>query len=77
MCTGEFQLYNKPAGFKDTKFHRIIKDFMIQGGDFIKSDGTGCMSIYGETFKDENFELKHVEAGLLSMVSDFSCCNEF
>ena len=36
MCTGEFQMYNKPAGFKGTKFHRIEKDFMIQGGDFVK-----------------------------------------
>lgn len=52
------------------KVYRVIKDFMVQGGDFIKGDGTGSMCIYGgDRFEDENFKEKHTGAGLLSMVS--------
>ncbi len=71
LCTGEKGVgkSGKNLHFKGSRFHRIIQQFMCQGGDFTRGNGTGGESIYGEKFADENFTHKHTTEGLLSMAN--------
>ncbi|POM73504.1 Peptidyl-prolyl cis-trans isomerase D [Phytophthora palmivora] len=72
LCTGERGLgrtTGQPLHYKKVPFHRIIKGFMLQGGDFSNRNGTGGESIYGAKFADESFKYRHTKAGLLSMAN--------
>lgn len=71
LCTGEMGkgVSGKNLHYKGRPFHRIISGFMIQGGDTVYGDGRGSESIYGGTFPDENFKIKHSHAGVVSMVN--------
>ena len=72
LCTGEHRRNGAPVGYKGARFHRVIRDFMVQGGDIVKGDGTGRTCIYaGDRFDDEpqGLKLRHAGAGLLSMAN--------
>ncbi|KAG9100212.1 Peptidyl-prolyl cis-trans isomerase H, partial [Ceratobasidium sp. 392] len=69
LCTGEHRLQKRHLSPAIEIFDSVVRDFMVQGGDFLNGDGTGSFSIYGDKFPDENFQMKHTGPGLLSMAN--------
>nr|AEQ39058.1 putative peptidyl-prolyl cis-trans isomerase [Wolffia arrhiza] len=71
LCAGRVGVGSsgKLLHYKGTHFHRVVWGFMIQGGDLVYGNGSGSDSIYGKSFDDENFTLKHSQAGIVSMVN--------
>lgn len=71
LCTGETQREGRPVGYKGASIHRVVPGLVVQGGDFIRGDGTGTFSIYGDFFDDEvaGLRIKHDRPGVLSMAS--------
>jgi len=72
LCTGEMgigKITGKPLHYQGTTFHRVVKSFMVQSGDFSNGNGKGGESIYNGFFEDETFEMKHVKPFLLSMAN--------
>ena len=66
LCTGE---NTKKLTYKNNNFHKVINQFMAQGGDITKSNGTGGESIYGRSFRDENLKMEHTKRGMLAMAN--------
>ena len=69
LCVGDYKRDGKAIGYKGTYIHRAIRNTLIQGGDILNGNGTGTLSIYGKTFEDETFQLKHSLPGLLTMAN--------
>jgi hypothetical protein len=74
FCTGEFRRSKQPLGYKGSVLHRVIKDFMVQGGDFVKGDGTGRTSTLGDKFDDEpsGLQLRHAAPGARIAMAGFA-----
>ena len=71
LATGELRRGGVAVGYKGSRFHRVLKGFMVQGGDFVRGDGTGRTSVYGDRFDDEpaGLALRHAGAGMLAMAN--------
>ncbi len=70
LCTGEVARGHRPLGYKGAQFHRVVRNFIAQGGDIANHDGTGATTVWGTRFfADEGFYFNHDRAGMLSMAN--------